>query len=198
MLFVAIQFDFIVQVDDFAIHPGADETGLADFLENGLVRPFASAHHRGQNQNPLAFGQFLNRFNNLLRRLLDDDPPANRAMRNADSGIQKPQVVINFGNGTHRRAWIVTGRFLVDGHSRGKAVDVVHIRLVHLPDELARIGRKRFDITTLALGKNRIKRQRRLARAGKTGNDHQFIARDFDGDIFQIVLARANDTNDIR
>ncbi len=46
MLLVAVEVDLVVEAIDLSVYAGAGETGLADLLEDGLVRPFAGAHQR--------------------------------------------------------------------------------------------------------------------------------------------------------
>src|SRR5439155_115041 len=83
--------------------------------------------------------------------------------------------------------------FLLDGDGRGKSFDDVHFGTLHLTEELAGVGREPLDIPALPLGINRVEGKRRLPRAGKTGDDRQRVARDFDADVFQVVLASAAD-----
>ncbi len=58
----------------------------------------------------------------------------------------------------------MAGGFLVNGDGGGEALDVIHIGLVHLADELARVGRERLDVAALALGEDGIEGQRGFAR----------------------------------
>ena len=74
-----------------------------------------------------------------------------------------------------------------------KAFDGVHFRALHLIEELPRVGGKRFDVAALALGVNRVEGERGFARAGKPGDDGQRVARNFEADVLQVVLARAAD-----
>ena len=67
----------------------------------------------------------------------------------------------------------------------------VDVRLAHQFEELARIGRQRLDVAALALGVDRVERQRGLAGAGQAGDHRQLVARDDDVHVLQIVLARA-------
>ncbi len=62
------------------------------------------------------------------------------------------------------------GGFLFDGNGRGQALDVIDVRLLHYRQELARVGRQRFDIAALALGIDRVEGQRRLAGPGQAGD----------------------------
>ena len=113
----------------------------------------------------------------LLRRLAGDPLAADRAVRGARAGVQQPQVVVDLGDRADRRPRVAVGRFLVDGHRRGKTLDEVDVRLVHLPQELARVGRQRLHIAALPLGEDGVERQRRLARSGQPGENDQRVAR---------------------
>ena len=129
----------------------------------------------------------------LVDRLLTDFAPAFRAVRDACARVEQTQVVVNFRHRADGRTRIARRRLLVDGNGRGKAVDAVQIRFVHLAEKLPRVGRKRFNVPPLPFGVNRIERQRRFAAARKAGKDDQLIARNFNVDIFQVVLSRALD-----
>ncbi|MEI2689311.1 MAG: hypothetical protein V9H69_06185 [Anaerolineae bacterium] len=75
-----------------------------------------------------------------------------------------------------------------------KALDLIHVRLLHQPQELAGIGREGFDIASLAFGVDGVKGQAGLARTRQAGDHHQLVARDLKVDVFQVVFAGA--TND--
>ena len=112
----------------------------------------------------VALGKFRDLVHDLFSGLLDHFTSADGAVRNARARKQQTHVIIDFGDSAHRRARIVTGGFLVNGNGGGEPVDVVHIGLVHLTDELARIRRKRFNVTPLSFSKDRIECQRRFTR----------------------------------
>src|SRR5205807_1737742 len=77
-------------------------------------------------------------------------------------------------------------------------LDRIDVRLLHLLQELARVGRERFDVAALAFGINRVEGERGLARARKPGDNDQAIAWNLKVDILEIVLARALDDYPIR
>ena len=113
-----------------------------------------------------------------------------RAVRDADAGVQKAQIIVNFRHRAHGRAWVAGRRLLVDGNGGGQAFDHVHVGLVHLAQELPRIGRKGVDIAPPPLGIDRVERKRRFAGAGKPREYAQRVARDLHIHIFQVVFAR--------
>jgi hypothetical protein len=111
-----------------------------------------------------------------------------------DPGVEQAQVVVDLGDGPHGRTRVARGRLLVDGDGRGQALDEVDVGFVHLPEELAGVGREGLHVAALALGVDGVEGQRRLARSGEAGEDDQPVPGQVDGDIAQIVLAGpAND-----
>src|SRR5262249_35943361 len=58
--------------------------------------------------------------------------------------------------------------------------------------------RQRFDGTALALGVDGVEGERGFARARESGEHHQPVARDFEIDVLEIVLARPADRDNAR
>ena len=90
-----------------------------------------------------------------------------RALRIAGAGEQQAQVVVDLGDRADGGARIVAGGLLLDGDRRRQALDQVDVGLVHQLQELARVGRQRLHVATLALGVERVEGERGLARAGQ-------------------------------
>ncbi len=109
----------------------------------------------------------------------------------ADTRPEKAHVVVDFGDGADGGARVAAGAFLVDGNRRGQAVDVVDVRFFHLAEELAGVRREGLNVATLALGEDRVERQRGLAGAGETGKDNELVSWDVDIDVFEVVLTSA-------
>jgi hypothetical protein len=104
-------------------------------------------------------------------------------MWHAHPGEQQPQVVVDLGHRADGRARILRRGLLFDRDGRRKPLDQVDIGLGHQLEELAGIGRQRFDVAPLALGIDRVEGQRGLAGPGQAGNHHQPITRDVDVDV---------------
>ena len=107
------------------------------------------------------------------------------------AGEEQAQVVVDLGDGADGRARVAAGALLVDRDGGREALDLVDVGLLHLAEELARVGRERLDVAALSLGVDRVEGERRLARAGEAGDDDQLVARDLDVDVLEVVLARA-------
>ena len=123
--------------------------------------------------------------------------PHCRAVRDADAREEQAQVVVDLGHRADGRARVARGRLLVDGDRRGQALDVVDVRLLHLAEELPRVGRQRLDVAALALRVDGVERERALAGAGQAGDDDQLVARDVEVDAAQVVLAGAADGDEV-
>ena len=120
------------------------------------------------------------------------------AVRRADAGEEQAQVVVDLGDGADRRARVLAGRLLLDGDRRREPVDRVDVGLLHLLEELPRVGRERLDVAPLPLGVDGVEGERRLARSRQAGDHHQLVARDLDGDVLEVVLARPDDDDRVR
>ena len=153
----------------------------------------AGAHHRGQHLEAAALRHGEHLVHDLLRRLLLDHVPADRAVRHAGPGVEQPQVVVHLGDRADRRARVAVRRFLVDRNRRGQALDEVDVRLVHLPEELPGVRAQRLDVPALALSEDRVEREAGLPRTGQPGEDDQAVARQVEIDAAQVVLACAAD-----
>jgi len=85
----------------------------------------------------------------------------------------------------------MAGALLLDRDGRREPFDRVHVGLLHQPEELAGVGGERFHVTALPLGVDRVEREGRLPRSRQPRDDGQTVARDFDRDVFEVVLAGA-------
>ena len=102
---------------------------------------------------------------------------------------QQAQVVLDLRHRANGGTGVVAGGFLVDRNRRREPLDRIHIGLVHLAQELARIGRETLDVAALALGENRVECQGALAAAAHPGEHHQPVARDRQVNVLEVVLA---------
>ena len=114
-------------------------------------------------------------------------------MRDADARVEQAEVVVDLGDRADGRARVARRRLLVDRDRRRQALDEVDVGLVHLAEELPRVRRQRLDVAALALGVDRVERERRLARAREPGEDDQLVARQLEVDVAEVVLAGAPD-----
>ena len=191
MLVALVEHDRFLEHPDAPVDLHAREPVRAHLLQQLAVLALAPPHHRRQHHEARALRQLHRLVDDLLGRLAGDRTPADRAVRLAHARPQQAQVVVDLGHRAHGRAGIARGRLLVDRDRRREPLDRVHVRLVHLAEELPRVGRQRLDVAALALGVDRVEREARLARARQPGDHHERVARQLQRDVLQVVLARA-------
>ncbi|MDH6227518.1 hypothetical protein M2169_004488 [Streptomyces sp. MJP52] len=193
VLLLLLQLGRVGELDRRAVHPGAAVALGLQVGEEVDELPLALAHQRGEHLEPAALRQFEDPVHDGLRRLAGDRAPALGTVRLADPREQQAEVVVHLGDGADRRARVARGRLLVDGDRRGEALDEVHVRLVHLAEELPGVRGERLHVAALALGEDRVEGEGRLARTRQTREDDERVTRQVERDVLQVVLARATD-----
>ena len=154
-----VQIDGVVERAYFAVDTHAAKALSSKILEQFCVFAFAPAHHRCQHKRTTTLPRRQDLIGDLVGGLALDNATALGTVRRAHACKKQAKVVINLSYSTHRRARILGRRFLIDRNSWRKAVDRVQIGLVHLAQKLASIARQTLNITALALGIDRVKRQ---------------------------------------
>ena len=138
-------------------------------------------------------GESEHRVHDLLRRLRPHLFATHRAVLDADARAEQAQVVVDLGDGADGRARVAVGGLLVDRNRGRQALDEVDVRLVHLAEELARVGAQRLDVAALPLRKDGVERERRLARTAEPAEDDQRVAGQVEVNALEVVFARAAD-----
>ena len=80
-------------------------------------------------------------------------------VRDSHPGIQKPHIIINLSHGAHRGTGVPVRGLLVYGNGRRQPFYALHIRLLHLSQELAGIGGQGLHITPLPFRIDGVKSQ---------------------------------------
>ena len=191
VILAAIERNRLVEIDEVAIDARADVTFLRVFLEFLLVFAFAAANHRREDHDAVVGLERENGLHDLLGGLAGDGLAAIGAMRRADRAVDDAQIIVNFGDGADGGTRRARGGFLLDGDGRRKPFDRIDIGALHLVEELARVGGKRFDVAALALGVKGVEGERGFARTGETGDDGKRVSGNLEADVLEIVLPRA-------
>ena len=191
MLVVLREADLLGQVADLAVDPRPDEPLLRELLEQLLVLALAAPDDRCEDLEPRPLRELEDLVDDLLRRLASDRPSALRAVGVADPRVQHPEVVVDLGDRPDRRTGILRRRLLVDRDRRREPLDEVDVRLLHLPEELARVRRERLDVPPLALRVDRVERERGLPGPGQAGEHDERVPGELERDVPQVVLPGA-------
>ena len=154
---VLVELDVVGQLAHLAVdaHPG--ETFGRQTADQFGVGALLAAHHRRQQLIAGSFRQQKDLIDHFVDALGPDRAFTLRAMGLAGAAEQQTEIVLNLRDRAHRGAGVVTGGFLINRNRRRQALDGINIGLVHLPQKLAGVGRKTFDVAALSLGKDRVK-----------------------------------------
>ena len=194
MALVLVEGRRVGEVVHLPVDADADEALPPGALEDPVALGLAVLDQRPEDEEARALRQREHLVDDLLDRLPLDLPAAGRAVRMADPGEEEPEVVVDLRDRPDRRSRVPAGALLVDRDRRRQAVDLVDVRLLHLAEELAGVGRQALDVAALALGVDRVEREAALAAAGEPGDDDEPVARERDGDVLEVVFAgTAND-----
>ena len=157
VLDIFIQADLFRQFIHIAVNAHPHVPAFLRPLQKLRVGALSSAHHRRQQLDPGPLRQRHDLVHHLVHRLLHDLPAAFRAVWNADSRVEQTEIIVDLRHRAHRRSGVVVRGLLVNGYGRGQSLDALHIRLLHLTQELARIGRQRLHIASLPFRVDRVK-----------------------------------------
>ena len=189
VLFVLLRTDLLCQVIQDPIHPDTGKALLPGILEHLLMLALFPPDDGRQDDKPRPLPQGLDPIHDLVDGLPVDLLAALGAVGSAHSGPQKPQIVVDLRHRAHRGAGVLGGGFLVNGDGRGKALNGIHIRFVHLPQELAGVGAEALHIPPLSLGIDGIKGQAGFSGAAQPREHHQLVPGNGKIYIFQVVFS---------
>ena len=190
--------DLLGEFAHVTVDSHAGEALALEVVEELAVLALAALDHRREHLELGLLGHLEDAVDDLVGGLALDLAAADRAVRNADARVEKPQVVVDLGDGSDRRARVLRCRLLVDGDGRRQPLDVVDVRLVHLPEELPGIRREGLDVAALALGIDGVERQRALAGTGQAGDHDELVAWYVEADVLEVVFAGAADGDAIQ
>ncbi len=193
VLLLLVELGRVGELMGLAVDPGPAEALGLQLPEQLDVLTLAAADHRRQHLEPGALVVGHDPVDDLLRGLALDRGAADRAVRTAGAGVEQAKVVVDLGDRADGRARVLRGRLLVDRHRGREPLDEVDVGLVHLAEELARVGRQRLDVATLALGEDRVERERGLAGPGQPREHDERVAGKVERDVLEVVLARTPD-----
>ena len=124
----------------FLFFSSPDVAGALGVLEHLGVLALLAPDHRSHDLDAGALGQSQDLINDLVDGLLADDLAALGAVGRTHPGPEQAQVVVDLRHRAHSGTGVLAGGLLVDGDGRAEALDIVHVRLVHLPQEHPGVG----------------------------------------------------------
>ena len=193
VLATVAQLGGIVQADRLAVDPDPSKARGPQIVPERLITLAVAPFERRHDEDLGTLGQVKDFFDDLVGGLGADRHTALGAERMPQPGKQDPQVVVDLGDRSHRRARALAGRFLLDADRRREPGDPLDLGLLQRSQELPGIAREALDVSALAFGIERIDRQRALARAAGPAANRHLVAGDVEVDPLEVVLPRAAD-----
>ncbi len=102
VLLLFVQLRRIIQLVHCPVDPHTNEAAFPCLFQHGGMLALACPHHRRKHLQPCALRVLEHRIHHLIHRLLLDFLTADRAVGNADSRPQKPQIIVNFRHRAYR------------------------------------------------------------------------------------------------
>src|SRR6266550_2678461 len=118
MLLHLVERDVLAQLADAPVYADAREAAAARGHEQLLVLALPVADQRSEDQETGALLVFADLVDDLLDRLRDDRHAVVRAMRHADAREQQTEMVVDLGDGAHRRSRVPRRALLIDRDRR--------------------------------------------------------------------------------
>src|SRR6266404_179863 len=191
VLFEALQFPKMRYWDQSAIDVERVESLAFRPARHVCMKAFARFHERRENLQRRAFCSRLDLFHDRRDALFCDRQIA--VWTKLCSGLckQEPKEMVNFGYRRYSRFASTARDSLLNRHTRRQPADQIDIGLFELLDELPRIWRHAVEKAALTFGKQDIERESRFAGTTQTGDHYKLLPRNFNVDVFEIVLQRA-------
>ena len=195
MLAIARQLGELLGLDQLAVHQKPLVAVPLRPRGHVLVVALARFDQRGEDLHRAGRGRVTQLRGDVREGGGGDGDAAVGAELRAELRVEQAQEVVDLGDRGHGGFSAAPRDALLDGHRRRETGDVVHIGLLHLLDELAGVGGHAVEEAALSLGKEDVEGERRLARSAEAGDDDEFVARDVERDVLEVVLARSGDAD---
>ena len=183
----------MVEIVHDAVDAHAHVASAPERIEFLLVAAPATAHDRGQDFDQRVFRKREHALRHLLGGLARNRSSAAGTVGLAGPRVEQAQVVGDFSRRADGGAGIAADVLLLDRDGGRQAVDGLDLGTRHLVEVLPRVGGERFDVAALSFGVERVERERRLAGARETGDDHELVSRNLDVEVAEVVLASSAD-----
>ena len=159
MVLIPVELHAVGHFAHFAIHPYIEVTLLAHLFEKLFVVSLSGANQGGEQHDAPSGIVLQYEVNDLFFCVFHHLLARQVGISRAGTSEKQTQIVIDFSRCPHSRTGVLVGGFLFDGDDGAQACNLVHIRTFHASKEVAGVSRKRLDVTSLSLSKERVKSQ---------------------------------------
>ena len=159
MVLVSVNLHARHNLQDLSIHPGIEIAFASHAFKEFTVMTLALSDEWGEEEDSLAVILVENHFDDLFFGIFHHLLTASVAVGCTGTGIEQTQVIVDLGGGAHSGSGILVGGLLFDADDRTETCNLIHIGTFHVAQEVAGVGRKRLDISTLTFGKDGVESQ---------------------------------------
>src|SRR5262249_19839880 len=134
----------IVEGKEFAVDANANVAILGELIKLLAISALSAVDDGRKDHDPVVGLREVavqDGLDNLFAGLPSDGLATTRAVRYANRSVNDAEVVVNLGDGTHRRTRGAGGGFLFDGDGGRKTFDHIYFGTLHLIEELTAVGR---------------------------------------------------------
>ena len=172
---------------DFAVDTDLGVPALAELVEEFLVVSFPSFDQRSQEIAFLSVVVLHDEIYDLLVGIADHFLACGRGVCPRCLGIQEPQEVVDFSDGSDSGARIVPCGFLFDGYYRAEPGYAFYLRFLENAHELFGVCGESIHISPLPFCVNGVECQGRFSAAAQSCDHHEAVAGDGKRHSFQVV-----------
>ena len=140
VLELLLELGCVLEANHLVVDDRARVAFGAQLVDEVLVLALTAAHDRGEHLEASSLVHRAHAVDDLLGCLRLNAGATLGAVCHARAGVEQTQVVVDLRDRADGRARVARGRLLVDGNCGRQTFDKVHVGLVHLSEELARVG----------------------------------------------------------
>ena len=165
VVLVAVQLHAGNNFPNLTVHPDTQIAFSANILKKFFVMTLARLDHRCQEQDLPTLVFIQDKVYNLVLRIAHHLLSAQVRIGLTGTGKEQTEIIVNLCRGSYSGTGILIGGLLLDGDDGAQSGNLVHVRTLHIAQEIAGIGGESLNIPTLSLRKNGIESQRGLSTA---------------------------------
>ena len=154
---ITVELHTVKNLFHLAVHTDIQIAFLPHLLEQFLIMPFTVTDQRSKQIRLLSPILIQDQLQRLLLGVLHHLLTAQVRISLSRPCIKQTEEVVNLGCRPDGRTRILVRRLLFDRDNRTQTGDLIHIRPLHIPQEITGVCGERLHITPLPFGKDRIK-----------------------------------------
>ena len=160
MVLVAVNFHAPLYFEHLAVHAYIEVSLAAHALKEFAVVALTITDERSQNVDATPLIGLSDHFEHLLFGVFHHLFARHIAISRTCTSEEQAQIVIDFGDGSYGGTRVLVGGLLLNADDRRKSGNLIHVRALHIAEEIAGVCGEGLYIATLTFGKDGIEGQR--------------------------------------